>query len=359
MSTNRSRRIDRDTAEHLLGGAVVGTPAGPDAHLAADARPSGGADGSAHEGLARVLAAASAPAAEDELTGEEAAVAAFRAARLAPAPLTTAPVRRRSMATAVLTRASTALSAKAAAAVLTATALGGVAVAAGTGNLPTALGGGSDEPRRSAVPGAVDESSADRGTTGAATGGRRPTGGTSPAAPGFGPSTEAPASGGPDTGSATAVPGRSADPALTTLCRAFADRTARGEHPPKPAGEPQYGPLVDAAGGPERVEAYCGAVLGRASDDNRPGTAPQPSSSDKQGRPDGKPTDGKPADRKPTDPKPGDTDRPDPTAGTGGRATAGGEPAATGPPDPRPKADKSPGVKPAEDGRSPDPSPQR
>ena len=67
MSTNRSRRIDRDVAEQLLSGAADGRQAGPGA-------------------LSDLLAAAAAPGTARELAGEEAAVAAFReAARLMPA----------------------------------------------------------------------------------------------------------------------------------------------------------------------------------------------------------------------------------------------------------------------------------
>ncbi|MBO1420171.1 hypothetical protein [Streptomyces sp. FH025] len=141
MSTNRSRRIDRDAAEQLLGGAVGGPSDGQDASLT-------GPDGPGR--LARVLAAAAAPATTAELAGEEAALTAFREASLTPDPVVT-PVRRRSMATAALARA---FSTKAAAAVLGATVLCGVAVAAGTGNLPVSLGGGPSEPEHTvAVPG--------------------------------------------------------------------------------------------------------------------------------------------------------------------------------------------------------------
>lgn len=144
MSTNRSRRIDRDAAEHLLAGAVDGTQDGPGA-------------------LSGLLAAAAAPATPRELAGEEAAVTAFReAARLAVTrqsstapslsrslrPTSTAPAstkpRSRPMASCapqgirVPTRF---LRAKAAAAAFAVTAIGGVAVAAGTGHLPGVLGG--------------------------------------------------------------------------------------------------------------------------------------------------------------------------------------------------------------------------
>lgn len=54
MSTNRSRRIDRDTAEQLLAGAAADSPGGQ-ASLT-------GEDGdSAHQALAALLTAAAAP----------------------------------------------------------------------------------------------------------------------------------------------------------------------------------------------------------------------------------------------------------------------------------------------------------
>lgn len=165
MSTHRSRRIDRATAEQLLADArsrASGTQGMSEAtELAESSGTSGG-----HEALAGLLAAAAAPAGKAELAGEQDALAMFRAARLAPAadpsaapaathsatpapaavavavavaapapgsaaPTAPAPTpRKRSLRT-----PATLLGAKVAAAVLAA-ALGGVAVAAGTGNLP-------------------------------------------------------------------------------------------------------------------------------------------------------------------------------------------------------------------------------
>lgn len=114
MSSQRTRRIDRDTAEKLLCGVPAG--AGP---------------------LADLLAAAAAPALAVEHAGEQAALAAFRAARLSPA---TEP-RRRSM---IQTALAKLLTVKVmAATVVASTALGGVALAASTGTLPTQAGGAS------------------------------------------------------------------------------------------------------------------------------------------------------------------------------------------------------------------------
>ncbi|MER6397489.1 hypothetical protein ABT263_15740 [Kitasatospora sp. NPDC001603] len=293
MSTNRSRRIDQDTAEHLLGGAVGGPSAGRDASLTgADAGPGRTEphlpeDGPAGQ-VARVLAAAAAPATAGELAGEEAALAAFREARLAPAPAVPAvpaPVRRRSMATAALARA---FSTKAVAVVLGATALGGVAVAAGTGNLPSPLGG-SGELRRGlpapltatsapgAAQGAPDADPSARRTAGA------PTGAPSGAASAGGASSVP----GPSTGAATPSPGAPSSPpasadargpqtraALVALCQGYTDRAGKGERPRLLVADPQFGTLVAAAGGPDKVAEYCGDVLRHKDDDGQGATSP-------------------------------------------------------------------------------------
>ncbi|MFE7593401.1 hypothetical protein ACFU6K_28740 [Kitasatospora sp. NPDC057512] len=257
MSTNRSRRIDRDAAEQLLGGAVGGPSAGQDASLT-------GPDGGPGQ-LARVLAAAAAPATAGELAGEEAALAAFREASLTPDPIVT-PVRRRSMATAALARA---FSTKATAVVLGATALCGVAVAAGTGNLPSALGGGPSAPEHTlagqdaatgpAAGSPTAGSSAGVAPYGAvASGSARPSGSASAGPQAVVPSDPAT----PGTPSAERRGARSAvPPALLGLCTGFTDRTAKGDRPARLVGDPMYGPLVTAAGGADRVADYCEAAL--------------------------------------------------------------------------------------------------
>ncbi|WP_052433358.1 hypothetical protein [Streptacidiphilus carbonis] len=134
MSFNRSRRIDRATAERLLSGGAGGVPAGQDP-------------------LADLLNAAAAPAADAEPAGEQAALAAFRAGPLTDVP----PVRRGSMFRPTLAKL---LSAKVAAA-FAATALSGVAVAAGTGHLPSVLPGGpTTTATTTATPRAVPSGSA-------------------------------------------------------------------------------------------------------------------------------------------------------------------------------------------------------
>jgi hypothetical protein len=107
MNADRSGRgeIGRDEVERVLRDAAGGPRPGQDP-------------------LTAFLAAAAAPAHEDELAGEEAAVAAFRRARLA------SPSRRRPMFARLLTvKAAVALG-------LATTAIGGVALAAASGTLP-------------------------------------------------------------------------------------------------------------------------------------------------------------------------------------------------------------------------------
>ncbi|MET9885666.1 hypothetical protein ABZZ20_21515 [Streptomyces sp. NPDC006430] len=268
MSTNRSRRIDRDTAEQLLGRSVVGA-----------------ADG--HEALVELLSAAAAPPADGELSGERAALAAFRAAQLAPAPVPVAQhPRRRPMLTSVLAKA---LSAKVAAAAV-ATALGGVAVAAGTGHLPAALGGGPN-------PGRAEPSD----TSAAASRSVSPN-------PNPNPTTRAAA---PLTAE------------LAELCRAY-DR-ARDAHPGELPAESRFTVLVTVAGGPDRVAGYCAPVREASGG---PGATPaatdRPTAAPSSGRPTSRT---EPPDNRPTSagPGPGAVHTPNPTAAH-----------PTGPPDSRP-----------------------
>ncbi|MDH6133577.1 hypothetical protein P3T37_002973 [Kitasatospora sp. MAA4] len=220
MSTNRSRRIDRDLAEQLLSGAADGRQGGPGA-------------------LYDLLAAAASPGTARELAGEEAAVAAFReAAQLMPAqstasaPQSTASkFRRRSMAGCAPARF---LSTKIAAAALTATALGGVAVAAGTGNLPAALGGSTGGSTGAhTVPGApLATTSASGHPEGLVRGSQRP------------------------------------DNGLAALCRAWSG-AGGGTTPATP--EARFAPLVRAAGGADRVQAFCAKLSAAAGVTPAPG----------------------------------------------------------------------------------------
>lgn len=163
-------------------------------------------DGTVDPALARLLDAAAAPARPAELAGEDAAVAAFRAAAFRP----DTPGRRRPVTLV-----------KVAAAAVAVLATGGVGVAAATGH----IGGPSVRP---ATHHAVV------GTTTAVV--HRTTG-------------TAPVSTRDSHGTATSPP------SLADLCRTFA------EHP-APA-DPAFAPLVTAAGGQPRVSAYCGTLLGQ------------------------------------------------------------------------------------------------
>ncbi|WP_354641294.1 hypothetical protein [Kitasatospora camelliae] len=223
MSKNRSRRIDRATAEQLLSGAEVGSEAGP-------------APLTGHAALAGLLAAAAAPAADGELPGEREAVAAFREARRTPVP----QPRRRTMADTAMARA---FSAKALVAAFAVTAVGGVAVAAGTGSLPAALGGGPDRDTPAAA-----------GTSGSPNRSHPASG--DPSARTTGPGSVAPY-GGPttDPGAASAGP---AD--LPALCRTFTERTGSGAKAKDLLAEPALQPLVKAAGTAERVQGYCNGL---------------------------------------------------------------------------------------------------
>lgn len=252
MSTDRSRRIDHDTAERLLAGRAVG-----------------------HEALAGLLSAAAAPAADGELAGEQAALAAFRAARLAPVPRP-APVPRRMFTSA----SAKVLSVKVAAAA--AVALGGVAVAAGTGHLPAALGGGPDDDRRARAEAPVTLSS--------------------PVPPSAAGRTAAPLS---------------AD--LVELCRAYG--RARDAQDGEVPSEPRFTVLVEAAGGPDNIEEYCAPALEAAGS---PGTAPGPT--DAAPGPTDRPSDARPSGRPTSRPQPQDN-RPQDNRSQGNR-----------PPDNRPTA---------------------
>ncbi|MDJ0381970.1 hypothetical protein [Streptomyces sp. G-G2] len=262
MSTNRPRRIDQSTAEQLLGASPVAATGD-------------------HEALVGLLGAAAAPAAEGELVGEQAALAAFRAAQLAPAPAPQHP-RKWPMRKPTLAKL---LSAKVAA-VAVATALGGVAVAAGAGHLPAALGG---DPARGEPGPAV--------TSAAATVGAVPPAATRrPAAP---------------------VPTELVEP-----CRAYV--RAVGARPKDVPADQRFAVLVAAAGSPENVPRYCAPALDAPDAPSLEPTAPAGRPS--PGRPSSRPTPGaqEPGNR-PTAPGPAQTHTPN---GPGSHQT--------GPPDNRP-----------------------
>ncbi|MFJ6796940.1 hypothetical protein [Streptomyces sp. NPDC091268] len=304
MSTKRSRRIDRHTAEQLLSGAGAGTaPGAAPGHAALEAL------------LAAAAASAHAYVTTSDPSREDEAVAVFRAARLtvATAPASPRTVRRRGARAATGPGRSprtpaALLGAKIAAASLAAT-LGGVALAAGTGHLPAAVDGGPGSAGPGPAPAATPEGPV--GERGAAP-------------------LRTPAR------SSAAVP-----PELAELCRGFArDGAPRPSDAPHgaPSGAPseRFAPLVEAAGGPAAVADYCAPVLeapgeasgapptGPAPDDPRPGGPTRPAAPDAGGRPDGPGTartPGPETDHHPTDPAKSDppprrgtppTGRPDP-----------------------------------------------
>ncbi|WP_052390364.1 hypothetical protein [Streptomyces sp. NRRL B-24484] len=255
MSKNRSRRIDRDTAEQLLGGAAVGSEAGP-------------ASLTGHAALAGLLAAAAAPSADGALPGEEEAVAAFREARRTPAP----HPGRATMADHARRRAFTL---KALVAAFAVTAVGGVAVAAGTGNLPQALGGSPSKEHATVAPAAspTDPASASRAGRGTPSGHPTPSGSAGRTDAGSAPA-------GSPAGSASAG---SALPDLAALCQAWTDRSRSGTKQRDLLAEPRMAPLVAAAGGTAKVDSYCKSGKGR------PATA-SPSATTGTGHGDGQPS---------------------------------------------------------------------
>ena len=198
----KDRRFDAAAAERLLAGQDVGLG-----------------------DLSDLLAAASAPPRPHELTGEMAAVVAFRYATLA------APGghhRRRSTAKSSWARLAGIKVAAVAVALVTA----GVALAASTGVIPSPFG--------------VDPSTAAPDLTSG-----RPhdtAGNTVNGSTGGAPATT--------HGSPSAVP----SPSLDALCRAYRVKVA--EDPGKALDSPAFGALITAAGGRDKVDDYCDVLLG-------------------------------------------------------------------------------------------------
>ncbi|MBP2329171.1 hypothetical protein JOF56_009556 [Kibdelosporangium banguiense] len=261
MSAHRSRRIDRHTAEHLLRGGSVQTQAG-----------GSGA-------LSDLLAAAAAPARESELAGEQAVLAAFRAARLASVP----QLRRRSML--IKTALAKLLTLKVAATAVTAVATGGITVAAATGNLPTQHGDSSTAPPMSTV----------SSTTGPVTP-------TPSIDPGQTPDTADKNTNGKNaadnnSGDKNAGNSGSPSPSLVGLCQAYT--AGAGAEQGKALDNPAFTVLITTAGGKDKVSVYCTDLLG-----NQPG---QSSAAHPTGQPTTHPTGpgqahptGKPSDTPPS-----------------------------------------------------------
>jgi hypothetical protein len=213
-----NRRVDRRTVERMLDGGPFD---------AADRHPP----------LAGLLVAAAAPGRPIELAFEQACVAGFRAAYLAPVPRT----RRLSM---IKTAALKLLTVKVAIAAFATTAAGGVALAASTGTLPNPLnkhaaglaprdGTPGSEKSKSSHEGGRDEDGTDANH---GNGGRDDAGGK----PGNGPDA-------------------SHAPSLVGLCHAYSSGN-KAEHG-KALDNPAFTVLITTAGGRDKVDAFCTALL--------------------------------------------------------------------------------------------------
>lgn len=216
MSAYRFRCFGRRAAERLL----RGEPAVRDKAL--------------HD----LLTAAAAPARDDELDRENAAVVAFRAARLQPVP----QPRRRSMLKTTLAKLLTTKIAVAAAATAAVTA-GGVGAVAATGNLPSPHGGSpSVEKTTPAAPSATAD----------------PTRGSQPAQSENGDGHDA-----------------SPSPSLEGLCRAYT--AGAGSEHGKALDSPAFTVLITTAGGKDKVDAYCTTLLAKPHGDENQTHAATPS----------------------------------------------------------------------------------
>jgi hypothetical protein len=232
MSTREPRRIDRRTAEHLLRQGPIGIRDG-------------------HPPLAALLTAAAVPGRPDELASEQTVAAAFRTAHLSPAPQ---PRRLSVIKTAVLKLLTVKVLAVAAA-----TTAGGVALAASTGTLPN--------PMAQPAPAASTGLPAPHPTA-TRSGGEHKSG-------------DAEASKDAKDADGSKAP----SPSLVGLCHAYSagNKTERG----KALDNPAFAALITTAGGKDKVDVFCHALL----------TVPTPASSSAQAgekadkdRPTGAPT---------------------------------------------------------------------
>jgi hypothetical protein len=216
--------MDPETAERLLAGHGGGPPR-----------------------LSELLARAAGPARPGELAGEDAAMAVFRSAQLAP---------RRRIVTAYWTRWATVK----AAGLAFALAVGGVALAAGTGVLPHPL------------------------TIGATTPSQTPEASSLVASAGTGPQSTDPQS--------TVEASRSVS--LHRLCRAFLAQV--GHTTAKATDSPASAELIVAAGGAGNVTTYCESLVNgpsatttqepRKADNHPTGPpSPHPTDHDPKGKP--------------------------------------------------------------------------
>ncbi|MFI1194726.1 hypothetical protein ACH4T9_15910 [Micromonospora sp. NPDC020750] len=231
---------------------------------AADREDAAGPGRPAGDPLAQLLAAAAGPTLPGELAGEERALAAFRAARVAPASGPARTPRRLTVGVVAWIGA------------LAATATAGVAVAAATLDR-------AEEPAPPSAPSAASASPADPDAAGPTA--PRPTGsgpGRSPSpipAPtatpsGARPSGPArPGTPGTDTDTRSPDPGHSgAGAQLPGLCRAYLAKSAAQRE--RALEKPGFAPLVTAAGGAAEVESFCQDLLGGADSGRVPTVRP-------------------------------------------------------------------------------------
>jgi len=211
MSNHRSPRAGRRTVEQLLDGAPAPTDA---------TRP-----------LAAVLQAAAAPAHPAELSGEQAALAAFEAAaQLDPVP----SPRRQNVLKSTLAKI---LTVKAAVIMAAAAGTTGVVLASTTGALTST--DSPSEHRPADHPPAAHSSAR--------------------------PPADTPRSGERPTVEGSAAP----DPSMVGLCQAY--EAHKTDNPGKALDNPAFTALFTAAGGKDNVDDYCDAIAavkdsGRADD---------------------------------------------------------------------------------------------
>jgi MgtE intracellular N domain len=242
MNTRHSRRISRKAAEQLLDGAAgrgQGTEAGPDQ-------------------LVSVLAAAAAPGHNDELAGEQMAVAAFEANHLA----SVANFRREQMIKSPLAKI---LTVKVLASVLVVGASGGVALAASTGTFSSsgsgsgpAYGGSSVAAPVTPPAGGFIPAPSDSGSASA-----------SASSSGEGQQAQSPSA--PDSSSPASIPHTAAG-----LCNALAGDVAGTSGSLTKAAQqqalasggvsgalqsPEFSSLVSTAQSAANVPDYCGLLL--------------------------------------------------------------------------------------------------
>jgi hypothetical protein len=221
MSTRENRRIDRRTVELML-----------------DGHPFDAAD--RHPPLTGLLVAAAAPGRPTELVSEQECVAGFRAVFLAPVPQT----RRLSM---IKTAVLKLLTVKLVIAACATTAAGGVALAASTGNLPNPLDkhGSAGSSRLGTAPDSEKSKSSHGGgrdDDGKDNNGNGKDGNNGNGKPGNGPDAS-----------------HAPSPSLVGLCHAYGSGN-KADHG-KALDNPAFTVLITTAGGRDKVDALCTALL--------------------------------------------------------------------------------------------------